>query len=186
MKQKAIVCIFLVFLCIAMIAAGCASSKSTTTPGAATASGSPGSASAPVAVATTPACPDKLVWDGEWQSSMLGMAGNHDLSTAWTKYTDRPYGDTSMLTMKQTCWDVEGALNMPGIKCNAEFKGTIEKNVLSGTWSAPTMCGTKSETGRKFSLTMAADNKSWLGDFYSDQQDPSKFPPNWAGRRPVK
>gem|GEM_PF-5447997 len=129
--------------------------------------------------------PDKLVWDGEWQSSMLGMAGNHDLSTAWTKYADRPYGDTSMLTMKQTCWDVEGELIINGIKCDASFKGTVEKNVLSGTWTAPTPCGTKSESGRKFYLTMAADNKSWLGDFYSDGQDPTKFPPNWAGRRPV-
>jgi hypothetical protein len=171
----------MVFLCIALAAAGCASSKSTT----ATPSGSQGSSSAPVAVATTPACPDKLVWDGEWQSSMLGMAGNHDLSTAWTKYADRPYGDVAMMTMKQTCWDVEAELVMKGINCDATFKGTIEKNVLSGTWSAPTACGTKSETGRKFYLTMAADNKSWLGDMYSDGQDPSKFPPNWAGRRPV-
>lgn len=98
------------------------------------------------------------------------MAGNHDLSTAWTKYADRPYGDTSMLTMKQTCWDVEGELIINGIKCDASFKGTVEKNVLLGTWTAPTPCGTKSESGRKFYLTMAADNKSWLGDFYSDGQ----------------
>jgi hypothetical protein len=44
------------------------------------------------------------------------------------------------------------------------------------------MCGTKAQDG-KFSLTMAADNKSWLGDFYSAGQDPTLFPPNWAGRR---
>jgi hypothetical protein len=186
MKQKAIVCIFLVFLCIAMSVAGCASSKSPAVTEQSSTPASSGAASAPVAVATTPACPDKLVWDGEWQSSMLGMAGNHDLSTAWTKYTDRPYGDVAMMTMKQTCWDVEAELVMTGIKCDAKFKGTVDKNVLSGTWSAPTMCSTKSETGRKFYLTMAADNKSWLGDMYSDGQDPSKFPPNWAGRRPVK
>lgn len=177
MKQSAIVCIFLIILCIAMVVAGCSSTNS--------AASSQTSASAIPAPTTAP-CPDKLVWDGEWQSSMLGMAGNHDLSTAWTKYTDRPYGDTAMMTMKQTCRDVEATLSMPGIKCEATIKGTVEKNVLSGTWSAPTMCGTKSETGRKFSLTMAADNKSWLGDFYSDGQDPSKFPPNWAGRKPVK
>jgi hypothetical protein len=187
MKHSALMSVFLIFLCIVMITAGCASSKSPSAPATTAAPVSPNAAStAAPAATTTPACPDKLVWDGEWQSSMLGMAGNHDLSTAWTKYPDRPYGDVVMMTMKQTCWDVEATLNMPGIKCNAVFRGTVDKNVLSGTWSAPTMCSTKSETGRKFSLTMAADNKSWLGDMYSDLQDPSKFPPNWAGRRPVK
>jgi hypothetical protein len=184
MKHSTVVCIFLVFLCIAMVAAGCASSKSTTTPGAATASGSQGSASAPVAVVTTPACPDKLVWDGEWQISWLGMAGNHDLSTAWTKYTDRPYGDVSMITMKQTCWDVETSISYPGSKCDATFKGTVEKNVLSGTWSGSPACS-KGMDNRRFSLTMAADNKSFLGDMYDSSQDPAKFPPNWAGRKPV-
>jgi hypothetical protein len=180
MKRSGVICLFMVILCMAMAFSGCTSSTK-----AGTASAPASSGSIPL-VQTTPACPDKLVWDGEWQSSMLGMAGNHDLSTAWTKYTDRPYGDVAMMTMKQTCWDVEANLVMTGIKCDATFKGTVDKNVLSGTWSAPTMCNTKSETGRKFSLTMAADNKSWVGDMYSDGQDPSKFPPNWAGRRPVK
>jgi hypothetical protein len=36
------------------------------------------------------------------------MAGNHDLSTAWTKYKDRAYGDEATAKMTQTCWDVEG------------------------------------------------------------------------------
>jgi hypothetical protein len=179
MNHPRVFCILAVLLCIALAFAGCTSSKG---PAPLTTS----QAASAAAVTTTPACPDKLVWDGEWQSSMLGMAGNHDLSTAWTKYKDRPYGDVAMMTMKQTCWDVEAELVMTGIKCDATFKGTVDKNVLSGTWSAPTMCNTKSETGRKFSLTMAADNQSWLGDMYSDGQDPSKFPPNWAGRRPVK
>lgn len=181
MKISGFWCILLVCLGIAIVTAGCTSSKGP----AATITESSGSAPVPAAQ-TTPACPDKLVWDGEWQTAFLGMAGNHDLSTAWTKYKDTPYGYVSNMTMKQTCWDVETTLHYPNIKCEATLKGTIEKNVLSGTWSASTMCETKSEEGRKFSLTMAADNKSWLGDFYSDGQDPSKFPPNLAGRRPVK
>lgn len=168
--------ILLVVICIALVTAGCTSSDG---PAAAI-------PAAPAAATTTPACPDTLVWDGEWQTAWLGMAGNHDLSTAWTKYKDSTYGYMSTMTMKQTCWDVETTLNYPTVQCVATMKGTIEGNVLSGTWSAPTMCSTKSETGRKFSLTMAADNKSFLGDFYSDGQDPSKFPPNLAGRRPVK
>ena len=142
----------------------------------------PGSVTTAPAAQTTPACPDKLVWDGAWDSRYLGMAGNHDLSTAWTKYKDRAYGDEASAKMTQTCWDVEGTFIDKGIKCEATFKGAIVKNTLSGTWSASTMCGTKAQDG-KFSLTMAADNQSWLGDFYSAGQDPSLFPPNWAGRR---
>lgn len=179
MKNSGVVCILLVSLCFAMIAAGCTSSKG---PAAIVTSQSSG----PAAVTTTPACPDKLVWDGEWDSRYLGMAGNHDLSTAWTKYKDSAYGELVLVKMTQTCWDVEGTFVDKGIKCDATFTGKVEKNTLLGTWSSATMCGTKSESGRKFSLTMAADNKSWLGDFYSDGQDPSKYPPNWAGRRPVK
>ena len=184
MKNSGVLSILLVCLCIAVFVTGCTSpNTSATTP----APSSPGSASvttAPV-VSTTPACPDKLNWDGAWDSRYLGMAGNHDLSTAWTKYKDRAYGDEASAKMTQTCWDVEGTFIDKGIKCEAAFKGTIIKNTLSGTWSAQTMCGTKAQDG-KFFLTMAADNQSWLGDFYSAGQDPSLFPPNWAGRRPVK
>jgi hypothetical protein len=110
------------------------------------------------------------------------MAGNHDLGTAWTKYKDRPYGDVSKITMKQTCWDVETSMSYTGVKCDATFKGTIEKNVLSGTWSGSSGCS-KGLEGRRFSLTMAADNQSWLGDIYDSMTDPSRYPPNWAGRR---
>lgn len=185
MKQKTIVCILLMFLCIAMIAAGCTSSKSPAATEQTSAPASSGAGSANAApVPTTKPCPDKLVWDGEWDSRYLSLAGNHDLSTAWTKYKDSAYGGLVLVKMTQTCWDVEGTFIEKGIKCEATFKGTIVNNTLSGTWAAPTMCGTKSEDGRKFSLTMAADNQSWLGDFYSAGQDPSLFPPNWAGRKP--
>ena len=41
------------------------------------------------------------------------------------------------------------------------------------------------EGGRRpeVSLTIAADNKSWLGDLYDSSQDSIQIPPNWAGRR---
>jgi hypothetical protein len=111
------------------------------------------------------------------------MAGNHDLSTAWTKYKDRAYGDEAPVKMIQTCWDVQGTLLVKGVNCSATFTGTVEKNVLSGTWSSlPNTCS-KSQDGRKFSLTMAADNKSWLGDIYDSTANPANYPPNWAGRR---
>jgi hypothetical protein len=175
MKIPVVLCVLLVCLCLAVLITGCTSSNAPAPTGSASVTTAP-------AVATTPACPDKLVWDGAWDSRYLGMAGNHDLSTAWTKYKDRAYGDEASVKMTQTCWDVEGTLIDKGIKCEATFKGSVVKNTLSGTWSASTMCGTKAENG-KISLTMAADNKSWLGDFYSAGQDPSLFPPNWAGRR---
>lgn len=179
MKIPDVWCIFLVFLCLILVTAGCTSSNG---PAAVVTTQSSG----PAAVTTAPACPDKLVWDGEWQISWLSMAGNHDLSTAWTKYgKDRPYGDTSMITMKQTCWDVETSMSYKNVKCEATFKGTIEKNVLSGTWSGSPACS-KGMDDRRFSLTMAADNQSFLGDIYDASLDPSKFPPNWAGRRPLK
>jgi hypothetical protein len=179
MKQTGIWCVICVCLCLVLLVSGCTSPKG---PAAATTTQSAGSVAA---ATTTPACPDKLVWDGEWQISWLAMAGNHDLGTAWTKYKDRPYGDVSTVTMKQTCWDVETTMSYPNVKCEATFKGTIEKDVLSGTWSGSPGCS-KGMVDRRFSLTMAADNKSWVGDIYDSSLDPSKFPPNWAGRRPVK
>lgn len=175
MKTPGVLWVLLVMLCIALSAAGCTSSKG---PAEATES----EPSVPQAQATQ-ACPDDLVWDGDWQISWLAMAGNHDLSTAWTKYKDRPYGDASTITMKQTCRNVETTMSYPGVKCNATFTGTIEKNVLSGTWSGSPACS-KGMDDRRFSITMAADNKSWLGDIYDSSLDPAKFPPNWAGRRP--
>jgi hypothetical protein len=110
------------------------------------------------------------------------MAGNHDLGTAWTKYKDRPYGDVSKITMKQSCWDVETSMSYKNVKCEATFKGTVDKNVLSGTWSGSPGCS-KGMEERRFSLTMAADNQSWVGDIYDSMTDPSLYPPNWAGRR---
>ena len=175
MKIPGVLIVFMAFLCIVMFTAGC-------TTKAPAPSATLGTGTGVAATATTSACPDKLVWDGAWDSRYLGMAGNHDLSTAWTKYKDRAYGDEASAKMTQTCWNVEGTFTDKGIKCEATFKGTIVKNTLSGTWSASTMCGTKAQDG-KFSLTMAADNQSWLGDFYSAGQDPSIFPPNWAGRK---
>ena len=178
MKLPGVLCILLLCLGMALFVTGCTSPN-------APASGSASIPSAPAAAATTPACPDKLVWDGEWQISWMGMAGNHDLSTAWTKYTDRPYGYVTMITMKQTCRDVETSMSYPNVKCNATFRGTIEKDVLSGTWSGSQDCS-KGMADRQFSLTMAADNQSWLGAMYDSSLDHAKFPPNWAGRRPVK
>ena len=165
---------------LAILLAGCTSSNpASTTPTA------PAGAAVTTVVSaaqTTPACPDKLVWDGSWDSATLQMAGNHDLSTAWTKYSDRVYGDGAVVKMTQTCWDVDGTLSVKGINCEASFKGTINKNQLTGTWSGSKVCSA-SEDGRKFALTMAADNKSWLGDLYDVKSNPANFPPNWAGRR---
>jgi len=114
---------------------------------------------------------------------MLTMAGNHDLSKAWAN-PNMPYGDLTVVKMTQTCWDVDGTLSDKGAGCEASFTGTINKNQLTGTWSGSKSCS-NSETGRKFALSMTADNKSWLGDLYDDKigRQPADMPSNWAGKR---
>jgi hypothetical protein len=182
MKTPGVWCILLVCLCIAVAVAGCTSSKAPAPATTPQSSVSAAVTAAPVAQAT-PSCPDKLVWDGSWDSRELGMAGNHDLGTAWTKYKDRAYGDETVVKMTQTCWDVEGTMFVKGVNCTAAFKGSVDRNVLSGTWSSlPGTCS-KSQDGRKFALTMAADNQSFLGDIYDATSNPDNYPPNWAGRR---
>jgi hypothetical protein len=110
------------------------------------------------------------------------MAGNHDLSTGWTKYTGRVYGDPAPVTMTQTCRNVSGSTTIKGVNCPIAFSGTVVGNTLSGSGTGSGTCS-KVEDGRMFSLTMAADNQSWLGDLYDSSQDPPKFPRNRAGRR---
>ena len=156
-------CVFVSSRCVA---SRCTSSNG---PGSGVTSQSSGAA----AVTTTPACPEEARLGRGMASRYLGMAGNHDLGTAWTKYKDRPYGDVSSITMKQSCWDVE-TIYKQRIKCEATFKGTVDKNTLSGTWSVHQWAVRKVWTG-KFSLTMAADNQSWLGDIYPIH-DPSLSP----------
>jgi hypothetical protein len=79
------------------------------------------------------------------------MAGNHNLSAAWIKYKDRAYGDEAVVKMTRTSWGVEGTLLVKGVNCSATFMGTVDKNVLSGTWSfLPNTCS-KSQDGRRFS-----------------------------------
>ena len=78
--------------------------------------------------------------------------------------------------MTQTCWDVTGTY-VPG---GADMgKGTItakiEGNQLKGSYKT-VWYGT-------FTLTMAADNQSWVGYAKSHDRGDYNDPNNWVGRR---
>ena len=136
MDSRKYLVLLLALACIAVFAAGCTSSKpATTTPAATVAKPAAPTASAVVAPSTTPECPDKNqkgVWDGNWDSRELAMAGNYDLSKAWAN-PDMPYGGLTVVKMTQKCWDAEGTISQKGTTCEASFTGTISKNQLTGT-----------------------------------------------------
>jgi len=167
-------------LMIAVLIAGCASTTTTTAPSApvqAPAGTSAGNAP-PVAAATTPACPDKEVLTGSWDSREVGYASNHDVREAdvWTG------ADPVPVTLTQKCRDVTGTYKDGD--CDGTLTGKIEKNVFTGTWN--TRCAnTADSTAGAFLVTMAADNQSFMGEMY----DPTVygpeagFPPSWWAKK---
>jgi hypothetical protein len=188
--------VFLLILTgIVLLATGCTSSQ----PAAPTAHSA--TAAEPVAVTpaplTTPECPDKYekgVWDYSWDTRWMGYAGNHDIRViadgqdgqpdSWNGINAPPATD---LKLTQKCWDVTGTVSFGGMDpvCTGTVTGKIEKNQLIGTWKAAGCEPEEKSSDGKFTLTMAADNKTWTGkligakwlDWCSD------CPPNWAGRR---
>jgi len=189
--------LLLALACCAMIAAGCTSSPAATPP-AAPAQGT--AAAAPAAAtpvpSTTPECPDKYekgVWDYSWDTRWMGYAGNHDIRTiadgqegqpdSWNGINAPPATD---LQLTQKCRDVTGTVAFATDPvCTGTVTGRIENNQLIGTWKTSGCEPEEKSSDGKFTLTMAADNKSWTGkligtawlDWCSD------CPPNWAGRR---
>lgn len=178
--------ILLACACIAVFAAGCTSSKpATTTPAAPAATPA---AQAPAAVATaapaapaastTPACPDKEVLTGSWDSREVGYASNHDVREAgvWNDAGPVP------VTLTQKCWDATGTF-MVG-DCPGTLTGKIEKNVFSGKYTLHCTNTVDSSSGT-FSVTMASDNQSFMGSMYkSGGYGPENgFPPSWWGKK---
>jgi len=194
MRLSRCIVLLLALAVIAMLTAGCTSSQPATPPTAP-------AATAAVAVATsapstTPECPDKYekgVWDYPWDTRWMGYAGNHDIRViadgeegqpdSWNGINAPPATD---LKLTQKCWDVTGTVSFAmDPVCTGTVNGKIEKNKLFGTWKTS---GCEPEDGSsdgKFSLTMAADNKSWTGKLIGTKWLDwcSDCPPNWAGRR---
>ena len=189
--------LLIAMLLVAILAAGCtttttignptpaATSAAATNAAQVTATAVPATpaAFAVTTVSTTPQCPDKNVWDGKWDTRWVSES--HDIAPdpnypgyPWSGI-DSPGATPVQLTQK--CWDITGTY-VPG---GAEMgKGTltakIEGNQLKGSyktvWSAGDEYGT-------FTLTMAADNQSWVGYAKSHDRGDYNDPNNWVGRR---
>jgi len=130
----------------------------------------------PAAVQTTPACPDKLVWDGAWDSREVGYASNHDVREegVWTDAYPVP------VTLIQKCWDVTGTYG----GCDGKLTGRIEKNTFTGTYTERCTTDADTTTGT-FAVTMAADNQSFMGAMYkSGGYGPENgFAPSWWAKK---
>jgi hypothetical protein len=170
--------ILLACACIAVFAAGCTSSKPATTTPAAPAATPAAQAPAAPAASTTPACPDKEVLTGSWDSREVGYASNHDVREAgvWNDASPVP------VTLTQKCWDATGTF-MVGA-CPGTLTGKIEKNVFSGKYTLD--CANSADSSRgTFLVTMAADNQSFMGSMYkSGGYGPERgYPPSWWAKK---
>ena len=194
---------YLVFLlalaCIALFVAGCtttttignpapgqAATQAPAAPAAAappTAAGTVAYAAAPVAAATTSACPDKLVWDGAWDTRWVSES--HDIAPdpnypgyPWSGQ-DSPGATPVQLTQK--CRDVTGTYVPGGATAGSgTITAKIEGNQLKGSYK--TVWAASDEYGT-FTLTMAADNQSWVGYAKSHDRGDYNDPNNWVGKR---
>ena len=184
--------VFLLALaCMALLFSGCTTTTTTTigtpTPTQATqaapatpAAGTASQTAAPVAAATTPACPDKEVLTGSWDSREVGYASNHDVREAgvWEDAGPVP------VTLTQKCWDVTGTYTQGD--CQGTLSGKIDKNVFAGTYSSSCTTASDSSSGT-FLVTMAADNQSFMGSMYKSCEGcygpANGFPPSWWAKK---
>ena len=180
--------ILLALACIAIFVAGCTTTTTignpapaqTAAPASAPAAQAPAAAgtAAPAAVQTTPSCPDKEVLTGNWDSREVGYASNHDVreGDVWTEAYPEP------VTLSQKCWDATGTFKTGD--CNGKLTGKIEKNVFSGSWTNECTNAVDSSSGT-FSVTMAADNQSFMGSMYrvGGYGPEAGFPPSWWAKK---
>ena len=187
MESREYLLILLAIACIALFVAGCTTTTTIGNPppvqtaapapaaaAAPAAAGTVAHAAAPVAPATTPACPDKEVLTGSWDSREVGYASNHDVREpgVWTDAGPVP------VTLTQKCRDATGTFRNGD--CDGTLTGKIEKNVFTGTWK--TKCtNTADSSAGVFTVTMAADNQSFMGEMYNPAGygPEAGFPPSW-------
>jgi uncharacterized protein YceK len=181
--------ILLALACTVILIAGCTTTTTTTignptavqTAASATAPVAAGTAAqgaAPAAAATTPACPDKEVLTGSWDSREVGYASNHDVREAgvWADAGPVP------VTLTQKCWDATGTFKNGD--CDGTLTGKLDKNVFTGTWN--TKCtNTADSSAGAFVVTMAADNQSFMGEMYNPAVygPEAGFPPSWWAKK---
>jgi hypothetical protein len=188
--------LLLALACIALFAAGCTTTTTIGNPApaqtaapAAPAAQAPAAAAATTAAAapvpTTTPCPDKEVLTGSWDSREVGYASNHDVREegVWADAGPVP------VTLTQKCWDASGTFKTGD--CSGTLNGKMEKTLLgafvySGTYTSDCTTGTDSSTGT-FSVTMAADNQSFMGSMYKKCEGcygpENGFPPSWWAKK---
>jgi len=158
-----------------ILAAGC---TTTTTIGTPSPVQTAQPAAAPVTATTAPSCPDKEVLTGSWDSREVGYASNHDVreTGVWTDASPVP------VTLTQKCWDVTGTYAIGD--CPGTLTGKIEKNVFSGKFALQCTNTADSKSGL-FTVTMAADNQSFMGEMYDPNNfgPEAGFPPSWWAKK---
>jgi hypothetical protein len=200
MESRKYFFILLALACIAFFAAGCTGSKPATATPAPAAPAAPGAAAittAAPAVSTTPECPDKYekgVWDYSWDTKWKGYASNHDIRDLVNGKEGEPDSwnginapATTVVKMTQKCRDVTGTIAFATDPvCTGTITGTIDKNQLTGVWKTSGCQPEDEGADGTISVTMASDNKTWIGKLISSNdpyKDHDDNPPNWAAKR---
>jgi hypothetical protein len=193
--------ILFAILLTTILAVGCTSTTTTTigspASGAATTT-VPAAAvsSAPVTTAMTvpqatpgvsavSQCPDRNVWAGPWDTRWKSEGKDISPDPNYPGYpwsgVDSPGATPVVLT--QDCRDVTGTYVQAG---NAGGSGTITAKIeaaqLKGTYKTVWQGSSDTEYGT-FTLTMAADNQSWVGYAKGHDRGDYQDPNNWIGRR---
>jgi hypothetical protein len=188
-----LVAIFLV----AILGAGCTTTTTMGAPApvqtatvaaqvsAAVATATPAASAAPV-VSTTQACPDKNVWDGKWDTRWVSES--HDIAPD-PNYPGYPWSGqdspgATPVVLTQNCWDITGTYIPGGATMGSgTITAKIEGNQLKGNYKTVWTSGSSNDEYGTFTLTMAADNQSWVGYAKSHDRGDYQDPNNWVGRR---
>lgn len=190
MKNSRIFLILLALLCIALITAGCTSSK-TGTPAT-----TPEAASAPAAASATPV-PTTTVYpetngvgilQGSWGTRAAGIRNSIDSYVKDGDWDGVNWAPKVILTQK--CWVVTGTYR--DNTGTGPVIAVMMKDPLTGqfiatvTWANNADLKNPSYGSGKFTLTMASDNQSSKGYLLTiplDQESTSDYPENWAGKK---
>jgi hypothetical protein len=182
---RTVVILFVLTVCIILVT-GCTSSQPVTTNPPVQTAVTTSAAASPQYPAAQPAreCPDKNekgVWDYSWDTRWV--VESHDVRDAakvWIETgKDDPTGPGPYpVKMTQNCWNVTGTYS-PG---TGTLTGTIEGNQLKGTYNWVGTSAADTDYGT-FTMTMAADNKSFIGYGKSHTRGEYNDPPNWYGKR---
>jgi hypothetical protein len=210
MDSRKYLVILIALVCIAILAAGCTSSKSATitTGPAATPAGS--AASAPAAATTAKSCVDasgKGVWTGSWDTYFGDrcqdnrhhfFAATADNPDPWTSTVATEYNAQGTLTQNNcdvTC-SVKIVGNIENQNCPISLTGKVDGTSVKGTWKAYCNIRTainsdSADDSGIFTIYMDPTNNGFIGIFQGNAPDIAKLVAsdcpnqngNWAGKK---